>query len=148
MWCVQVKIYVKQVLSAFCYVYEYENDCLYQCKPTCIWKHHRWDQQGRYLSDRMPYQSIQWPIGEDDGAQIFYSIRSQTKSIGIGVNCENPSQSLPYIMTPMTRTYDWALIPLVGLCALLIHPMTNWWRMRGYKSFIAFDRRPSPLVLE
>ena len=26
--------------------------------------------------------------------------------------------------------------------------MTNWWRMRGHKSFIAFDRRPSPLVLE
>ena len=29
---------------------------------------------------------------KDDGAQIFYSIRSQTKPIGIGVNCENLSQ--------------------------------------------------------
>ena len=33
-------------------------------------------------------------------------------------------------------------------CALPIHPTTNWWRMRGHKSFIAFDRRPSPLVLK
>ena len=63
---------------------------------------------------------------KDDGAQIFYSIRSQTKPIGIGVNCENPSQSLPHNTAPMTRTYDWALIPLVGPCALLIHPTTNW----------------------
>ena len=31
----------------------------------------------------------------------------------------------------------------VGPCALSIHPMTNWWWMRGYKFFIAFDRRPS-----
>ena len=85
---------------------------------------------------------------KDDGAQIFYSIQSQIKPIGIGVNCENPSQSLPHIAAPMTRTYDWALIPLVGPCALLIHPTTNWWRMRGHKSFIAFDHRPSPLVLE
>ena len=36
----------------------------------------------------------------------------------------------------------------VGPCALPIHLTTNWWRMRGYKSFIAFDHRPSPLVLE
>ena len=36
----------------------------------------------------------------------------------------------------------------VGPCALLIHPTTNWWRMRGHKSFIAFNRKPSPLVLE
>ena len=47
-------------------------------------------------------------------------------------------------LEPMTL----ALIPLVGPCALPIHPMTNWWRMRGHKSFIAFDHRPSPLVLE
>ena len=29
---------------------------------------------------------------KDEGAQIFYSIWSQTKPIGIGANCENPSQ--------------------------------------------------------
>ena len=39
-------------------------------------------------------------------------------------------------------------LSLVGLCALPIHPTTNWWRMMGHKSFIAFDRRPNPLVLE
>ena len=27
---------------------------------------------------------------KDEGAQIFYSIRSQTKLIGIGANCEIP----------------------------------------------------------
>ena len=63
---------------------------------------------------------------KDERKQIFYSIRSQTKPIGIGVNCENPSQSLPYNATPTTRTYNRALIPLVGLCALPIHPTTNW----------------------
>ena len=36
----------------------------------------------------------------------------------------------------------------VGSCVLPIHPTTNWWRMRAHKSFIAFDRRPSSLVLE
>ena len=36
----------------------------------------------------------------------------------------------------------------VGPCALPIHPTTNWWRMRGHKSFIEFDHIPSPLVLE
>ena len=40
------------------------------------------------------------------------------------------------------------LFLFVGPCALPIHPTTNWWRMREHKSFIAFDRRPSPLVLE
>ena len=84
---------------------------------------------------------------KDEGVQIFYSIWSQTKPIGIGENCENPSQSLPHNAAPTTRTYDWALIPLVGPCALPIHPTTNWWRVRGHKSFIAFDCRPSPLVL-
>ena len=85
---------------------------------------------------------------KDEGAQIFYSIRSQTKPIGIGANCEishNPSLTMRLQqLEPMTL----ALIPLVGPCALPIHPTTNWWRMRGHKSFIAFDRRPSPLVLE
>ena len=85
---------------------------------------------------------------KDEGTQIFYSIRLQTKPIGIGVNCENPSQSLLHNATPTTQTYDRALIPLVGLCALLIHLTTNWWRMKGHKSFIEFDRRLSPLVLE
>ena len=80
---------------------------------------------------------------KDEGAQIFYSIQSQTKPIGIGANCE-----IPHNATPTTQTYDRALIPLVGPCALLIHPTTNWWRIRGHKSFITFDRRPSPLVLE
>ena len=79
---------------------------------------------------------------------FIYSIRLQTKPIGIGANCENPSQSLPHNAAPTTQTYNWALIPLVGLCALLIHPTTNWWRMRGHKSFIAFDCKPSPSVLE
>ena len=63
---------------------------------------------------------------KDEGAQIFYSIRSQTKPIGIGVNCENPSQSLAHNAAPMTRTYDRALIPLIELYALPIHPTTNW----------------------
>ena len=39
-------------------------------------------------------------------------------------------------------------IGVVRSCALPIHPTTNWWRMRGHTFFIAFDRRPSPLVLE
>ena len=85
---------------------------------------------------------------KDEGAQIFYSIRSKTKPIGIGANCENPSQSLSHIRAPTTQTYDRALIPLVRPCALPIDPTTNWWRIRGHKSFIAFDRRPSPLVFE
>ena len=82
------------------------------------------------------------------GAQIFYSIRLQIKPIGNGANCENPSQSLPHNAAPTTWTYDRALIPLVGPCPLPIHPMINWWKMRGHKSFIAFNCRPSPLVLE
>ena len=80
---------------------------------------------------------------KDEGAQIFYSIRSQTKPIGIGTNCE-----ISHNAAPTTRTYDQALIPLVGPCALPIHPTTNWWRMKGHKSFIAFDRKLSPLVFE
>ena len=80
---------------------------------------------------------------KDEGAQIFYSVQSQTKLIGIGANCE-----IPHNAAPTTWTYDRALIPLVGPCVLLICPTTNWWRMRGHKSFIAFDRRPSSLVLE
>ena len=36
-----------------------------------------------------------------EGAQIFYSIRSQTKPIGIGANCE-----IPHNAAPTTRTYD------------------------------------------
>ena len=39
-------------------------------------------------------------------------------------------------------------IKSVEPCALPIHPTTNWWRMRGHKSFISFNHRPSPLVLE
>ena len=58
---------------------------------------------------------------KDEGAQIFYSIQSQTKPIGIGANYE-----IPHNAAPMTRTYDRALIPLVGPCVLPIHPMTNW----------------------
>ena len=84
---------------------------------------------------------------KDKRAQIFYSIRSQTKPTGIGANCENPSQPLPHNVAPTTRTYDRALIPLVGPCVLPIHPTTNWWKMRWHKSFIAFDRRSIPLVL-
>ena len=38
---------------------------------------------------------------KDKGAQIFYSILSQTKSIGIGANCE-----IPHNAAPTTRTYD------------------------------------------
>ena len=68
---------------------------------------------------------------KDEGAQIFYSIRSQTKSIGIGANCEIPHNPSLIMRLSTTRTYDQALIPLVGPCALPIHPMTNWWRMRG-----------------
>ena len=60
----------------------------------------------------------------------------------------NPSQSLSHNAAPTTRTYNWALILFVGLCALPIHPTTNWWRMRGHKSFRAFDCKPSPLVFE
>ena len=58
---------------------------------------------------------------KDEEVQIFYSIRSQTKPIGIGVNCE-----IPHNAAPMTRTYDRALIPLVKLYTLPIHPTTNW----------------------
>ena len=68
---------------------------------------------------------------KDEGAQIFYSIRSQTKSIGIGAKCEIPHNPSLIMRLSTTRTYDQALIPLVGPCALPIHPMTNWWRMRG-----------------
>ena len=85
---------------------------------------------------------------KDEGAQIFYSIQSQTKPISIWANCENLSQSLPHNTGSTTQTYDQVLIPLVRLCALPIHLMTNWWRMRGHKSFIAFSHRLSPLVLE
>ena len=59
----------------------------------------------------------------------------------------NPLQSLPHNAAPTTWTYDQALIPLLKPCALLIHPTTNW-RIMGHKSFIAFNRRPSSLVLE
>ena len=34
-----------------------------------------------------------------EGAQIFYSIRSQTKPIGIGANCEIPHNTAPTIQT-------------------------------------------------
>ena len=99
--------------------------CCYFCQTVC-------------LTDPSNDQLV-----KDKGAQIFYSNRSQTKPIGIGANCE-----IPHNAAPTTRTYGRALIPLVRLCALLIHPTTNWWRMRGHKSFIAFNRKPSPLVLE
>ena len=32
---------------------------------------------------------------KDEGAQIFYSVRSQTKLIGIGANCEIPHNAAP-----------------------------------------------------
>ena len=38
-----------------------------------------------YLTDPSNDQLV-----KDEGAQIFYSIRTQTKPIGIGVNCEIP----------------------------------------------------------
>ena len=38
---------------------------------------------------------------KDEEVQIFYSIRSQTKPIGIGVNCE-----IPHNAAPTTRTYN------------------------------------------
>ena len=44
---------------------------------------------------------------KDEGAQIFYSIRSQTKPIGIEANCEiphNPSLTMRLQrLEPMTR---------------------------------------------
>ena len=43
-----------------------------------------------HLSNCIPYRSIQRPIGEGWGVWIFYNIRSQTKPIGIGANCEIP----------------------------------------------------------
>ena len=36
---------------------------------------------------------------KDEGAQIFYSIWSQTKPIGIGVNCEIPHNTYVREMT-------------------------------------------------
>ena len=41
------------------------------------------------------------PSNKDEGEQIFYSIRSQTKPIGIGANCE-----IPHNAAPTTQTYD------------------------------------------
>ena len=77
---------------------------------------------------------------KDEGAQIFYSIRSQTKPIGIGVNCE-----IPHNVDSTTRTYNQALIPLVRPCALLIHPTTNWWRMRGAQIFYSIWSQTKPI---
>ena len=44
---------------------------------------------------------------KNKGAQIFYSIRSQTKNIGIGVNCEIPHN--PFLTMWLQR-----LKPMIG----------------------------------
>ena len=85
---------------------------------------------------------------KDEWAQIFYCIWLQTKPIAIGVNCEIPHNPSLTMRLQRLEPMSLALIPLVGPCALPIHPTTNWWRMRRHKSFIAFDRRSSPLLLE
>ena len=53
---------------------------------------------------------------------------------------------LPKPFKPTWKSVD--PMHFVGPYALSIHPTTNLWRMRGHKSFIVFDRRPSPLVLK
>ena len=85
---------------------------------------------------------------KDEGAQIFYSIRSQTKPFGIGVNCEIPHNPSLTMRLQWLEHMTLALIPLVEPCALPKHPTTNWWRIRGHKSFTAFDHKPSLLILE
>ena len=65
---------------------------------------------------------------------------SQTNGCMIGLG---GSKSLT-----LTCSMGFCLRTDVGPCALPIHPTTNWWRMRGHKSFIVFDRKPSPLVLK
>ena len=85
---------------------------------------------------------------KDEGAQIFYSIRSQTKPIGIGVNCEiphNPSLTM-WIqqLKPMTRLW-YHLLDRVPYWSIQRSIGEGW---GGHKSFIAFDRKPSPLVFE
>ena len=57
---------------------------------------------------------------KNEEAQIFYNIRSQTKPISIGANYE-----IPHNAALTTQTYDRALIPLVGPCALSILPWSN-----------------------
>ena len=93
----------------------------HQKKKSILWKMNNYECRTVCLIDPPNDQLV-----KDEGAQIFYSIRSQTKPIGIRVNCEDPSQSLPYNAAPTIRAYDRALISLVGPCALPIHPTTNW----------------------
>ena len=38
---------------------------------------------------------------KDEGTQIFYSIRSQTKPIGIGANCEIPHRNFNLNFSPL-----------------------------------------------
>ena len=122
--------------------------CIINSNGVC-WLHASaswWAQHGCWTV--CPTNPSNDQLVKDEWAQIFYCIWLQTKPIAIGVNCEiphNPSLTMRLQrLEPMTL----ALIPLVGPCALPIHPTTNWWRMRGHKSFIAFDRRPSPLLFE
>ena len=63
---------------------------------------------------------------KDEGAHIFYSIQSQTKPIGIGANCEIPHNPALTMRLQRLEPMTLALIPLVGPCALPIHPTTNW----------------------
>ena len=69
-------------------------------------------------------------------------------------NSNNSSMALRVANASTSMTMDGSWMSLdsdaftVGPCALPIHPTTNWWRMRGHKSFISFDYKPSPLVLE
>ena len=78
----------------------------------------------------------------------FTSLQNNIKFLQVLTSqrfCQHKSSSCPSTGYIYTHTHT---SKTVGPCALPIHPMTNWWRMRGHKSFIAFDRRPSPLVLE
>ena len=78
----------------------------------------------------------------------FTSLQNNIKFLQVLTSqrfCQHKSSSCPSTGYTHTHTHT---SKTVGPCALPIHPMTNWWRMRGHKSFIAFDRRPSPLVLE
>ena len=101
-----------------------------------------------------------------EGLWWIFTIRSKPNGLGLRLNtikdlCSlilhqlvvgwiGKAHGLKWYQSELWKSlfHNAALIPLVGPCALLIHPTTDWWRMRGHKSFIAFDCRPSPLVLE
>ena len=108
--------------------------------PTAFWHRHRHIAQLPYEKNFNKQAELEWGV-----PRLVINYKPLNKAL----------QWIRYLIPNKKDLLDrlheatiFSKFDIVGPCALPIHPITNWWRMRGYKSFIAFDHRPSPLVLE